>query len=257
MNTSRNAVLGTAALVCLALLGGCRGGISKKPPIHPVLDMDFQQKLKAQSYSEFEGWDDHRGMRRPVDGTLARGGIVAGAERGDYYVPTTEQILASYDRDGSKTIDPVEAKSLVFGSRHAFSVADRNDDDVLDAAEIGAATKLYRYRNGDAYVTENPLPVTREVLERGRERFQIYCATCHGRSAKGGIVAKRWPAPVPDLVEHPDEATRARLIGLPFGELFETITRGKATMPGYGSQIHVEDRWAIAHYLKALQQHFN
>ena len=53
------------------------------------------------------------------------------------------------------------------------------------------------------------------------------------------------------------QAQRVRLVGLPFGELYETITRGKGTMPGYGKQISVEDRWAIAHYLKALQQHFN
>ncbi len=56
-------------------LPSCRGGIKKDPPIHLVWDMDFQQKLKAQSESSFKGFADHRGMRTPPAGTIARGAL--------------------------------------------------------------------------------------------------------------------------------------------------------------------------------------
>ena len=54
----------------LVALVGCRGGISEDPPVHLVLDMDFQPKIKSQSATDFEGWSDHRGMRRPVAGAV-------------------------------------------------------------------------------------------------------------------------------------------------------------------------------------------
>ena len=68
----------TTKLILLAALPaliavGCRGEISRKPPVHIVLDMDFQAKLKAQSEATFPGWHDRRGMRAPVANTLARG----------------------------------------------------------------------------------------------------------------------------------------------------------------------------------------
>ena len=56
-------------------LGACRGAIKKNPPIHLVLDMDFQDKVKAQMGFEFDGWSDGRGMRMPVTGTVARGSL--------------------------------------------------------------------------------------------------------------------------------------------------------------------------------------
>jgi len=63
-------VLAVAGLALV--LGACRGGTSEKPPVHIVLDMDFQQKLKTQAKAEFDGWTDGRAMRLPVAGTVAR-----------------------------------------------------------------------------------------------------------------------------------------------------------------------------------------
>jgi mono/diheme cytochrome c family protein len=63
------------ATLTLAGLAACRGGLSEKPPVHLVLDMDFQPKLQAQEKSEFAGWSDHRAMRQPVAGTVARGSL--------------------------------------------------------------------------------------------------------------------------------------------------------------------------------------
>lgn len=100
-----------------------------------------------------------------------------------------------------------------------------------------------------------PIPLTETFLKRGQQRFEIYCSPCHGLSGYGdGPVAKRadrlqegtW---VPPLSFHSDQV-RAR----PDGHVFNTITSGIRTMPAYGSQIPVEDRWAIVAYVRALER---
>ena len=96
--------------------------------------------------------------------------------------------------------------------------------------------------------------MTRRLLERGQERFNIFCAPCHGASGYGtGMVSQRalalqegtW---VPPASFH-DELIRSR----PDGHIYNTITNGIRNMKGYGSQIPVEDRWAIVAYVRALQ----
>ena len=192
-------------LASILLATGCRGEISDKPPFHVVPDMDFQPKLKTQSRSEFPGWADHRGMRLPVTGTVARGAL----------------------REGP----------------------------------------LYTYKTGEGtmpedFVATNPLPLTMEVMERGRERFNITCRMCHGYSGRGGngpeahgFVGRYWPVPIASFIAPPPGATEDEMRGskLRVGEIFEVITNGKTTMPSYAHMISVEDRWAIIHYIKALQ----
>ena len=194
--------IGLLSLLALSL-GACRGGISSTPPLHPVLDMDFQQKLKAQSVSHFENWTDHRGMRLPVAGTVARGSL-----------PNTT-LLPDPNNPGKTP--------------------------------------------GGEYITENPLPVSMAVLERGRDRFDIFCAICHGYSGRGGngpqghgMVGRLWPVAVPNF--HAVEGKDNRVAELKAGEIFETISKGKNTMPSYGARIDAEDRWAIIHYVRALQE---
>jgi len=247
-----------AAMATASLFAGCRGEVSRKPPIHLVLDMDFQQKLKAQSESTFAGWKDGRGMREPVAGTLSRGGVPAGSQPGEYYTMPADQAFGAFDADGDGALDRVEAQSLPIHSFRIFSLADQNGDGGVDRSEYTAIAKIFVHKNKDgSWVTENPLPKTVQVLERGRQRFNINCAVCHGLTGRGGMVAKRWPVPLPDLVANQDADTRARLISLAPGEIFDTITMGKGTMPSYAQQVSVDDCWAIAHYLKALQGHFN
>ena len=102
-------------------------------------------------------------------------------------------------------------------------------------------------------VKVNPLPKTRENLARGRERFDIHCAPCHERTGAGdGMVMQRAPTA---FAVRPILATEQRLIDAPDGELFGVITNGKTTMPAYGHQVPESDRWAIVHYLRALQLH--
>lgn len=91
-----------------------------------------------------------------------------------------------------------------------------------------------------------PMKVTEQVLERGRERFQISCAVCHGATGQGnGIVTQFGMGGVANLQSE-------RLRQMEDGQIFNTITHGKGLMGAY-SQIKVEDRWAIIAYLRALQ----
>ncbi|MBM3960644.1 MAG: cytochrome c, partial [Planctomycetes bacterium] len=64
---------------------------------------------------------------------------------------------------------------------------------------------------------------------------------------------RRWPAAVPNFHFQPGEGKDNRVANLSDGEYFDTITNGKGTMPGYGARMSVEDRWAIVHYVRALQ----
>jgi mono/diheme cytochrome c family protein len=181
----RRPILVLLLLVVLAPVA-CRGGVSSQPPVHPVLDMDFQPKLRAQAESRFEGWADGRAMREPVPGTIP------------HDPPRDPRLLAFQNTDGS------------FAS--------------------------------------NPLPLTAAVMQRGRERYDIHCAPCHDRVGTGnGLVARRWPVKIPSFL------TDERVSKLPDGEIFQTITNGKGTMPSYAHQVKVEDRWAIVHYIRALQ----
>jgi cytochrome c5 len=87
------------------------------------------------------------------------------------------------------------------------------------------------------------------MIERGLERYDIYCRPCHdGTGAGQGAVITRsgWQPPPPSF--HQD-----RVRQMPDGQLFATITHGVRTMPSYGAYIPVNDRWAIVSYVRALQ----
>lgn len=196
--------LSLAALTALsALVGACRGGVSDTPPVHLVLDMDFQQKLKAQSHADFDGWTDGRAMRVPPVGGDGRTAVVA---------------------------------------RGSLPNAALNNRDAAGA-----------------FVTKNPIAASEAVLAQGRKVFDINCAICHGYSGQGGndpkqghgLVGRRWPVAIPNF--HFVEGKDNRVASLSDGEYFEVISMGKGTMPAYGARISSEDRWAVVHYLRALQ----
>lgn len=93
----------------------------------------------------------------------------------------------------------------------------------------------------------NPLPVTLATLERGRERFDIYCSPCHSRAGDGdGMVVRRgFPNP-PSY--HTDRLRKA-----PDAHLYSVITNGYGAMYSYGDRVDAPDRWAIVAYIRALQ----
>jgi cbb3-type cytochrome c oxidase subunit III len=92
-----------------------------------------------------------------------------------------------------------------------------------------------------------PLPVNRELLERGQDRYKIFCTPCHGLQGDGnGMVAMRG-------MKHPPSFHQDRLRQAPNGYFFDNITNGFGAMYGYSAQIPPRDRWAIIAYVRALQ----
>lgn len=104
------------------------------------------------------------------------------------------------------------------------------------------------------FVEKIPTEITEESIARGRERFNIYCATCHGKTGSGdGPVTVRAEELEEGLWVFPPTYHSSAVRGRNPGELFNSISRGVRTMPAYGPQISVSDRWAIVAYVRALQ----
>lgn len=111
-------------------------------------------------------------------------------------------------------------------------------------------------REGPAYsglganrqpVAEMPFPVTREVLLRGQERFNVFCSPCHDRTGSGmGMVVRRG-------YKQPTSFHDPRLRGAQVGYFVNVMTEGFGVMPSYAPQVPVADRWAIAAYIRTLQ----
>jgi mono/diheme cytochrome c family protein len=103
-------------------------------------------------------------------------------------------------------------------------------------------------RSGGTLVTQSPIPINAAVLERGQQRFNVFCSPCHGRLGDGeGFIVKRgFPPP-------PDYAIR-RLRQAPIGHFYDVITNGYGVMYSYAERVPVPDRWAIAAYIRVLQE---
>ena len=106
---------------------------------------------------------------------------------------------------------------------------------------------LYTGRVDGVVADQFPFPVTREVLERGRARFNIYCSPCHDYtgSGRGMIVQRGFPPPPSYHIE--------RLMKAPAGHFFDVMSNGFGMMYSYASRVTPEDRWAIVAYIRALQ----
>jgi mono/diheme cytochrome c family protein len=96
-----------------------------------------------------------------------------------------------------------------------------------------------------------PFPVTAEILDRGQQRYQIFCSVCHGSLGDGnGMVVQRG-------FQRPPSFHTDRLRQAPAGHFFEVITNGSGAMYDYRARVTPEDRWAIAAYIRALQRSQN
>lgn len=231
-------ILAAAALVALA---GCRGDREDKPPRQFFPDMDDSPKWNPQSQSDF--FADGRSMRPPVDGT----------------VPSARWALApdALAGDAAPWAAPFRDERAAFLRENAAVYSG------LDSAGL--------------YVDSIPIPVTRALIERGQERFNIYCAACHGYSGDGqGMVGQRWTAPPPSFhdpkyLDKAEPAGRGRdgflfytaLHGVPGPDGFphdydpaeKRLEKMKAMkMPGYAHALSERDAWAITAYIRALQQ---
>lgn len=111
----------------------------------------------------------------------------------------------------------------------------RNDDHLWTGRVDGQLVNTY------------PFEITEQVLERGRERYDIYCTPCHGEAGLGnGIVVRRGYRTPPSFLD-------PKFADLPVGHYVDVMTNGFGAMPTYASQVRPEDRWAIAAYIQALQ----
>jgi hypothetical protein len=109
-------------------------------------------------------------------------------------------------------------------------------------------TYFYTGKVGNGPGDYMPFPVTKETLQRGRERYNIFCAPCHSRVGDGnGFIPSR------GFARKPPSFHEQRLQRVPLGYLYDVITNGFGLMPDYASQIPPRDRWSIVAYLRALQ----
>ena len=140
--------------------------------------------------------------------------------------------------------DPLEASRFFADGQSARPRV----EGTVARGELGEDVVLETGKQGDRLVERSPVPVTRELLARGRERYDIFCSPCHDRvgTGRGMIVQRGYRAP-PSL--HED-----RLRATPAGHFFDVISNGWGAMPAYAAQVPVADRWAIAAYIRALQR---
>lgn len=113
----------------------------------------------------------------------------------------------------------------------------RRDDDALlvSGKQDGKLSEVF------------PKTVTKDVLDRGHQRFDVYCSPCHDRAGTGrGMIVMRG-------YKQPTSFHDERLRTMPPGYFFDVVTNGFGIMPSYAAQIPVDDRWAIAAYIRALQ----
>ena len=200
--------------IAIIAVFGFRGQTSTGPPLELFPDMVRQMKVRAQAPLNL--FADGRGPRLPVAGTVPIG----------YEMPKKEAAAATEFAAVGSYLHP----------HAAFS----------------AGTDYYNTgKMGDHWGTGIPLEVTRELMERGQQRFNITCAMCHGAAAMGNGITKQYG--LATVVSLQDERIRK----MSDGEIFNTITNGKNTMMAYGPNIIVPDRWAIIAYLRALQRSQN
>ncbi len=159
-----------------------------------------------------------------------------------------EQGATSFFADGRMDREPVAGTVPIVTAEQAVypHLVPNNrfrEDDYLVTGRLDAETF------GDGI----PVDVTWENMKQGQEIFEIYCSMCHGDSGNGkGVIAdpRYGYTTIASLLQ-------TRIMDLPDGDIFNTITNGKNTMGPYGSKIRVEDRWKVVMYVRALQRAAN
>jgi cytochrome c553 len=120
-------------------------------------------------------------------------------------------------------------------------------EDTVARGQLRVDTPRFTGKENGKDIEYFPIQITREDVERGHERFNIYCSPCHGRLGDGnGMIVSRGLRQPPDY--HDD-----RLRTAPVGHFFDVMTNGYGAMYSYASRVPVDDRWRIAAYIRALQ----
>jgi mono/diheme cytochrome c family protein len=176
-------------------------------------DMQDQPKIKPLRGTTF--FRDGLGSRQPIQGTVPRG----------YLRSNTE---------------------LFTGKRSGAQGATATTQQQIAGAQ-GTVPANGQTNNFPDDIDTFPLPITQEVVERGRSRYDIFCSACHGMTGNGdGMIVRRGFRRAASFNDD-------RLRQAPVGHFFDAITNGWGAMPSYAAQIPVQDRWAIVAYIRALQ----
>lgn len=172
-------------------------------------DMQDQPRYKVYKKEDGTFFSDHRSSREQPEGTVARGLLK-------------------------------ENKALYTGK-----IDNPNPNAQVETTTNAAGnTIVTSFPNA---IDEFPVPVTKELVDRGQDRYNIYCIVCHGPVGNGdGMIVRRGFGAPPTY--HDD-----RLRNAPVGHFFDVMTNGWGKMNGYAAQISANDRWAIVAYIRALQ----
>jgi hypothetical protein len=236
---------------CVLALFGCQQKMARQPSYRPLEPSDF--------------FPDGRSARPIVAGTVAQGQPL----RDDPLLVWMKAPEGGAGAGGERA--RVEGAAAAVGAPNplgavaAAAAAQRRDGQGRPGQ--GVAQPIDTPPPGPKdYVNEFPFPIDLAALERGRQRFNIFCAVCHDETGhgRGKIVERGYTAP-PSYVPVPGEegsgysrGFRRRgytvlLRDVPVGYFVEVITQGYGAMPDYAAQVAPEDRWKIAAYIKALQ----
>jgi mono/diheme cytochrome c family protein len=170
-------------------------------------DMQDQPKMKPFRGTTFFG--DGLSSRQPIEGTVARG-----------FLRSDTAFFTGKKTGGPPAVSPSPGTQPIAGAQ-----TNAYPDDV------------------DTF----PFPVTKEIVLRGRERYDVFCSVCHGLTGNGdGMIVRRGFRRAASFNDD-------RLRQAPVGHFFDAITNGWGAMPSYSAQIPVQDRWAIIAYIRALQ----
>ncbi len=213
------AMLSRQVFLCLLLSAFCL--------LETSCRRDMQDQPKTIAYRESSFYKDGTGSRPLVEGTVPRGYL---REDREFYLGKK---ATAATQTGPTLTQPAGAQATAPSIR-------------LPNAPVTATNSAAMYPDDvDAF----PFVITKEALDRGQERYQIFCSVCHGLTGYGdGMVARRGfnkPAPAS---YHQDRLRQA-----PVGHFFDVMTNGWGAMPSYSAQIPVADRWKIIAYIRALQ----
>ena len=186
----------------------------------PACRRDMQDQPRAKPYRENSFFRDGLSSRSLVPGTVPRGYLRADRE---FYFG--KKANAGTVTGGQQAPPPATANSTTSGAP-ANPTALYPDD-----------------------VESFPIPIDKAAIDRGQQRYDIFCSVCHGATGNGdGMIARRgFNKPLPASY-HQDRLRQA-----PVGHFFDAMTNGWGAMPAYATQIPVEDRWKIVAYIRALQ----
>ena len=173
---------------------------------------DMQDQPKMKPYRSTTFFADQLSMRQPIEGTIPRG----------YLRTDTEYFTGKKAKVAGATASPSPTPGA---QQPPGAQANTFPDDV------------------DTF----PFPITKEIVERGQQRYNIFCSACHGMTGNGdGMIVRRGFRRAASFNDD-------RLRQAPVGHFFDAITNGWGAMPAYAPQIPVQDRWAIIAYVRALQ----